>query len=106
MVTQRTPQRRLTATETQEPDRTWFARRPARKTRMRLPATHEIKRYGKKELTHVIVVRQPKNRLSKTPVNLVGRDSSYVQTMNDLADRYDDGLLDLELAGLAREAAC
>ena len=106
MVTKKSPQRRLTTAYSQDSDRAWFAQRPARKTRMRLPATHEIKRYGKKEFTHVIVARQPKNRLAKTPVNLVGRDTRYVQTLNEMADRYNDGILDAELTWLVRETAC
>lgn len=88
-----------------EPDRTWFKQRPARSHRLRTPDPNDMKLHGRKTFTHVIVARQPKNRLARTPIDLSGHDRQYLRTIINFADVASDLLLYRELAGLVREAS-
>ena len=98
MVTKQALKHRLTAVETQEPDRTWFEQRPARTLRMRLPTFDDLRDYGTKT-THVIVVRKGLTRLSTVPITLpASADPFHVGLM--MKDTLKDGVLDLSITGL------
>ena len=98
MVTKQALKHRLTAAETQEPDRTWFEQRPARTHRMRLPTFDDLRDYGTKT-THVIVVRRGVKQLSRVPITLpASADPFHVGLM--MKDTLKDGVLDLAITGL------
>jgi hypothetical protein len=98
MVTKHALQHRLSAAETQEPDRAWFAQRPARTHRMRLPTFDDLLDYGTKT-THVIVARRGVKQLSRMPITLPTNASPFHVGLL-MKDTSNDGVHDLALTGL------
>ena len=101
MVTKQSLQHRLTAVETQEPDRTWFEQRPARTHRLRLPTFDDLRDYGTKT-THVIAVRRGKTQVSRVPITLSGSYSLHLGIIMKRADVKEDRFLEMELAEILK----
>lgn len=98
MVTRQALQHRLTVIEAQEPDRTWFDQRPARRHRLRLPTYDDLRDYGTKT-THVIVVRRGLKQLSRVPITLPASVSPFHVGLL-MKDTPSDGVQDLAITGL------
>lgn len=98
MVTKQSVQHRLTAVQNLEPDHEWFAQRPARTHRMRLPTFDDLRDYGTRT-THVIVGRRGKTQVSRVPITLTASANPRHVGML-MKDTSNDGVLDLTIVGL------